>query len=386
MDTSVVAILSGAVGIAMGAGGILAARRSEHRPEPPTPSLSSGVPAVLSVLSSAAVVLDPSDTVVSASPAASARGLVRGGDLVHDDLRGLVREVRRGPDIVDVELDLPRGVRSQGVLPVRARVAPLDGRHVLLLVDDLTNARQVDAVRRDFIANVSHELKTPVGGLSLLAEAVLDARDDPEAVARFASRMQIEADRLARLISEIVELSRLQTADVGSEPRLLDLGRAVTEAAEHTRVSGDLKGITVSAVADPDLLMFGAHDLIVTAVRNLLMNAVAYSDPNTNVTVSAARAGEFLEVAVIDQGIGIPEEDRARIFERFYRVDAARSRQTGGTGLGLSIVKHVCENHGGSVTVWSREGSGSTFTMRLPAAPVDDEIVSEPHEQGAATT
>lgn len=371
------AILSGGVGVVLGAAAIVAARRSEVAPQPPPPALPPGVTTVMSVLRSAAVVVGPGEEVVSASAAAVAHGLVRGSGLVHAELRDLVRRARRERDILDVQLDLMRGPNSEGVLPVRARVAALDGRHVLVLVDDLTGARQVDAVRRDFIANVSHELKTPVGGLSLLAEAVHDARDDPEAVARFSERIQVEAARLARLVSEIVDLSRIEFADADTLPELFDVADAVTEAAEQTLVSGDLKSITLTVRADPGLRMFGSKDHIGMAVRNLLTNAIAYSEGGTRVSVRARQVGEVIEVAVTDQGIGIPEELRTRIFERFYRVDAARSRATGGTGLGLSIVKHVCENHGGSIEVWSVIGEGSTFTMRLPAAPLDDEIITD---------
>ena len=251
---------------------------------------------------------------------------------------------------------------------MHARVAPLGSSHVLLLVDDTTQARRLEEVRRDFVANVSHELKTPVGGLGLLAEAVPDAKDDPEAVERFARRMQVEASRLTQLVKEIVDLSRLQVADALHEPRLVDVTAAVHEAIEHSRVGADARQIELAEACEPDLKVFGDEDLLVTAVRNLIGNAIAYSDPGTRVAVGGRRAGDTVEISVTDQGQGIPESEQSRIFERFYRVDAARSRATGGTGLGLSIVKHICANHGGDITVWSQEGRGSTFTMRLPAA------------------
>jgi two-component system sensor histidine kinase SenX3 len=263
---------------------------------------------------------------------------------------------------------------------MRARVAPLGGAHVLLLLEDSTQARRLEEVRRDFVANVSHELKTPVGGLALLAEAVLDAKEDPEAVERFARRMQTESTRLTRLVKEIVDLSRLQVADTLHEPELVDIRAAVQEAIDHSRVGADAKRIEIADSCAPDLKVFGDEDLIVTAVRNLVGNAVTYSDPGGKVAVGGRQVDDMIEISVTDQGQGIPEADQARIFERFYRVDAARSRTTGGTGLGLAIVKHICANHGGDVTVWSEEGRGSTFTMRLPAA-TDRAVGSGPGER-----
>ncbi len=328
---------------------------------------------MLAALRSGAIVLDAADVVVSSSPWAVAYGLVRDDDLVHDELRHLSRQVRRDGDIREVELDLPRGPLGRGRMTVGARVAPLGSAFVLLLVDDRTKARRVEEVRRDFVVNVSHELKTPVGGLALLAEAVLDARDDPEAVARFARRMQVESTRLTGLVQEIVDLSRLQVADTMHEPELVDVGAAATEAIDQSRVVAESRGVEIVSSLPPGVLVFGDASLLATAIRNLVGNAVHYSEPGTRVVVSVRSEERLVEITVADQGHGIRESEQARIFERFYRVDAARSRDTGGTGLGLAIVKHICANHGGEVTVWSEEGYGSTFTMRLPAAPTDDD-------------
>ncbi len=251
---------------------------------------------------------------------------------------------------------------------VRARVAPLGSAHVLLLVDDRTEARRVEDVRRDFVVNVSHELKTPVGGLALLAEAVLEANDDPEAVARFAHRMQVESVRLTRLVQEIVDLSRLEIAGTLHDPELVDVGAAASEAIEQSRLVAVSRGSEIVPSLGQGARVFGDADLLVTAIRNLIANAINYSAPGARVAVSVRSVDQLVEIAVADQGQGIPESEQARIFERFYRVDAARSRATGGTGLGLAIVKHICANHGGEVTVWSEPGHGSTFTMRLPEA------------------
>ncbi|MGO4341722.1 sensor histidine kinase [Pedococcus sp. 2YAF34] len=373
MDATTAAVLAGFAGLLTGALAVVAVRYSERqqRSVPPSPAptpLPAGVGDVLAVLRSSAIVVDSADAVIKTSPAAVAYGLVRGSELVHAELRHLARQVRRDGVIRESQLELPRGPLGQGRSIMQARVAPLGANHILLLVEDHTQARRVEEVRRDFVANVSHELKTPVGGIGLLAEAILDAKDDPEAVERFASRMQVESHRLARLVKEIVDLSRLQVADTLHEPRLVDVTAAVHEAIDYSRVGADAKQIEIAEACAPDLKVFGDEDLLVTAVRNLVGNAVAYSEPGTRVAVGGRLNGEMVEVTVTDQGQGIPEAEQQRIFERFYRVDAARSRATGGTGLGLAIVKHICANHGGDVTVWSEEGRGSTFTIRLPAA------------------
>lgn len=367
------AVLSGFAGLLIGVFAVLAVRYSErqlHTVPPPEqlPLLPTGVGDVLAVLRSSAIVVDSSDAVINNSPAAVAYGLVRGQELAHTELRELARQVRRDGVIREAELELSRGPLGRGHVYMHARVAPLGSSHVLLLLDDHTEARRLEEVRRDFVVNVSHELKTPVGGLALLAEAVADAKDDPEAVERFAERMQVETARLAQLVKEIVDLSRLQVADALHEPRLVDISAAVHEALERSRVGAEAKDIELAEAAEPDLKVFGDEELLVTAARNLIGNAIAYSDAGTKVAVGVRRSGDTVEVSVADQGHGIPESEQSRIFERFYRVDAARSRATGGTGLGLAIVKHICANHGGDISVWSREGRGSTFTMRLPAA------------------
>jgi two-component system sensor histidine kinase SenX3 len=384
VDATIAAVLGGAIGLVIGAVAVAASRWSERtlREEPPGAprELPSGVGDVLSVLRSIAVVVDGSDAVVNTSASAVSHGLVRHGELVHQELRHLARQVRRDGAIREAELDLARGPNPEASVVMRVRVAPLGVSHVLLLAEDHTHARRVEEVRRDFVANVSHELKTPVGGISLLAEAVLDAKDDPEAVARFAERIRVESTRLGRLVQEIVDLSRLQVADALHEPNLVDVGAVVAEAVDRVRVAAEAQSIEVAASVEDGLRVFGDADLLVTAVANLLTNAVNYSDDHTRIGVGGRRVGDLVEVSVTDQGQGIPAADQERIFERFYRVDAARSRATGGTGLGLAIVKHICANHGGDVTVWSEAGRGSTFTIQLPAAaaPAADDVTTDP--------
>lgn len=353
MDPALAATIGGGVGLVLGALAVAATRMSERaRTEQPPPladlaALPRGVVDVLGVLRSIAIVLDASDAVVNTSSSAVAYGLVRHGDLVHNELRKMVRQVRRDGDIREAELELPKGPTGLGRIIMRARVAPLGSAHVLVLAEDHTQARRVEEIRRDFVANVSHELKTPVGGISLLSEAIIDARDDPEAVARFGERIRVESDRLGRLVKEIVDLSRLQVQDTLHEPEPVDLGSVIGEAVDRVRVTAESHGVVIEAATEPGLTVFGDRELLTTAVANLVSNAVNYSDSDTKVAVASRRAGEFAEITVTDQGHGIPAGEQQRIFERFYRVDAARSRATGGTGLGLAIVKHICTNHGG---------------------------------------
>jgi len=365
---------AGLLGVLVGLVAGLAFRFSEREqlgaPEPAPPELDEGVATVLSVLRSAAVVTTMDGRVVRASAAAHAYHLVRGDRVVHVELHDMLVRVARDGEIRETELELPGGALGRGTVLLEVRVAPLGARHLLLLAEDRTEARRVDAVRRDFVVNASHELKTPVGALALLAETVAEAADDPEAVRRFAARMKVEADRLAVLVHDILQLSRVQVGESKEDFVPVDVRALVGEAVDRARTSATARDITIEVGGDPAVVL-GDHDLLVTVVRNLLDNAVAYSEAGTRIGVGTTvrEAEGVVEIVVVDQGIGIPAEALSRLFERFYRVDPARSRDTGGTGLGLSIVKHVVADHGGEVTVWSEPGRGSTFTVRLPLAP-----------------
>jgi two-component system sensor histidine kinase SenX3 len=322
------------------------------------------------------VVVDSTDRVLRASQAARTFGLVKGDKLVVGELLALARQVRRDGEIREGEIDISTDGFNGRTTSFAVRVAPLGaavggGGLVLLLAEDQTERRRVEEVRRDFVANTSHELKTPVGALALLAETVEDAADDPEAVRRFAGRMRQEATRLTNLVQDLITLSRIQAAEPIPDPVPADLDAVVAEALDRCRMKATAHGIELAATGTRELSVLGDEELLVTALRNLLDNAVAYSPEKTRVVVSTRQDGnEAVELSVADQGIGIPERDLERIFERFYRVDPARSRATGGTGLGLAIVKHVTVAHGGKVTVTSKEGAGSTFTLRLPSRPV----------------
>ncbi|MDH2426985.1 ATP-binding protein [Sphaerisporangium sp. TRM90804] len=343
-------------------------RRHPDSDEASEAVLPQGVASVLAVLPSSAVVLDRDDRVLRASSAARAFGLVKGDHLMAAELLALARQVRRNGEIRESEIEVQGSKFGVEPTTFAVRVAPL-GTHgqVLVLAEDQTERRRVEAVRRDFVANVSHELKTPVGALSLLAETVQDAADDPVAVTRFAGRMQHEAARLTYLVQDLITLSRIQGGEPIPTPGCVPVDEVVHEAIDRCNTKAIAKQISLVAGGTEGLRVWGDDELLVTALRNLIDNAVAYSPESTRVVVSARPAGDCVEVSVSDQGIGIPETSQERIFERFFRVDPARSRATGGTGLGLAIVKHVAVAHSGEVTVWSKEGSGSTFTLRLPA-------------------
>ncbi|MEN3345842.1 MAG: two-component system, OmpR family, sensor histidine kinase SenX3 [Arthrobacter sp.] len=366
-----IGVIAGLIGLSLGIFGVLAFRVSEQQRqlvdvEFEEPSLPDGAAEVLAVVGRAFVVVDAIDGVVRASPAAYAYGLVRGHTLVHQQLLEMTAKVRRDGVILEQQLELPRGPLGQGTIVVQVRAAMIAEEYILLLADDRTEITRTEEVRNDFVANVSHELKTPVGAISLLAEALESSADDPEAVRRFAKRMHKESARLAALVQDIIELSRLQGANVAQQGRPVDINTVVSEAVDRSQLPAESKNIRLVVGGRADSLVYGDQDLLVTALRNLIDNAVRYSPENTKVGIGIRAKDGLVAVSVTDQGEGLSPEDQERIFERFYRVDAARSRHTGGTGLGLSIVKHVISNHGGEVTVWSQPGQGSTFTIRLP--------------------
>jgi two-component system, OmpR family, sensor histidine kinase SenX3 len=371
VNVELVAGLVGAVGLVTGLVAGLAVRFSERAQRPTESperanSLPAGVASVLSVLRSSAVVVDGEDRVLRASSAARAFGLVRGDRLVVDALLAMARLVRRDGEIREEEIEVTRRRGESRWFAVR--VAPMSSHGlVLVLAEDLTEMHRVEAVRRDFVANVSHELKTPVGALSLLAETMEGAADDPEAVRRFAARMRHESSRLTNVVQDLITLSRIQGGEPVAEPRPVPLDDVVREAVDRCRLKAEPRDITLAVGRPECLTVRGDEELLVTAVRNLIENAIAYSPEHTRVVVCTRKADDrHAEISVTDQGIGIPPAEQERIFERFYRVDPARSRQTGGTGLGLAIVKHVTTRHQGEVKVWSKEGSGSTFTIALP--------------------
>ena len=378
MDPVLVGVIAGLVGLSLGVFGVLAFRLSQRQRsivdiDSTEPLLPAGAAEVLSVVGRAFVVVDAIDGVVRASPAAYAYGLVRGHTIVHKQLLDMTAKVRRDGVVLEEQLELPRGPLGKGSIVVQVRAALLGWEYIVLLADDRTEITRTEEIRNDFVANVSHELKTPVGAISLLAEALEVSADDEDAVRRFAKRMHKESGRLSALVQDIIELSRLQGTNVAKEGRPIDINTVITDAVDRSQLPAESKNIRITVGGRVDSKVFGDQDLLVTALRNLIDNAIRYSPENTRVGVGARSKEGVVAISVTDQGEGLSEEDQERIFERFYRVDAARSRHTGGTGLGLSIVKHVVSNHGGEVTVWSRPGQGSTFTLRLPEMEVQED-------------
>ncbi|MBA8848231.1 sensor histidine kinase [Microcella alkalica] len=382
MDSALLVPLALLLGAIIGGGAVAtvvaAARRGRVAAEVVSTAVPDGVSHVLEVLDSAGVVLDPSNNVVKASPGALTLGLVWQWSLVHAPLIELVDRVRRSGDALTEDVDIARGPLSDASIHLTVRVARLGTRFVLLLAEDRTESVRLEAVRRDFVANISHELKTPIGAISLLAEALEQASDDPEQVRRFAKRMSKESKRLAHMTQEIIELSRLQAADALTDPEIVDVDRVIQAAIDQNRVAAESNRISLVSGAASGEHVWGDEGMLLTAVHNLIINAVQYSPSPSRVGIGVTAHDDVVEIAVTDQGIGIPEEDLDRVFERFFRVDQARARATGGTGLGLSIVKHVVQNHGGDVRVWSQPGHGSTFTLRLPRATADSPTTALP--------
>ena len=369
------ALVALVVGLGLGALAVWISLRS-RRPdpaamlEPPGSVVPAGVAEVLSVLNSAGVVVGRHDEVLEATSTARTTGLVRGSRIVPPRLLDVVRDVRRERYVATSDLQLSRGYGAP-VSYFTVKVAPLGEDLILVLADDQTGPRQIEQIRRDFVANVSHELKTPIGAISLLAEAVQEGADDPQAVRKFASRMGVESARLSDLVAQIIDLSQLQGDNPLVDPEVVDIDEVISDAVDRRRVDAEKRQVTLTIAGITGSQVLGSARQLSVAVGNLVENAVVYSDPGARVVVGAhvSSRGEdnHVEITVSDNGIGIPAAEHERIFERFYRVDYARSRANGGTGLGLSIVKHIAAMHGGNVSVWSQVARGSTFTIEIPA-------------------
>lgn len=370
MTTPQIALLALTVGLAIGIG--LAAlvfwayRARAKVVEESSTRVPQGTVDVLESMDDAACVIDSSGLVLAISHAAARFGIEVGATLDNPELRELVRTVRSIGASSTETMRITRPGVSLDPRLVSARASELAARLTLLIIRDVTEQERLDQMRRDFVANTSHELKTPVGAVSLLAEAIESAADDPAQVRIFASRISAEAARLGQLTGRIMSLSRLQTADGGNDFGPVAIDEVVAASIEAHAVQADSAGVELIRGGDRGVFVRGDLQILIEAVGNLVANAILYSPTGSRVGVGVKIEGETVEIAVSDQGIGISESDRERIFERFYRADEARSRRTGGTGLGLSIVKHATQRHGGEVRVWSRPSRGSTFTMVLP--------------------
>ncbi len=296
------------------------------------------------------------------------------GPLVAAAIRDLVAEVAAG-ESAEKSLDLFGPPRRN--IDLRGLTISANGRPVgtMVIIADMTEQRRVDEVRRDFVANVSHELKTPVGAISLLAEA-LSEQDDPETTDRLTGRLQLEAIRLGNTIDDLLALSEIESDQL--HPVDVKVDDVIAGALSRSLGAALQREIPLRVAQPPDsLIIRGDRRQLISALGNLVDNAVKYSDPGSDVWIRAEREDDNIVIQVQDHGIGIPASDLERIFERFYRVDPGRSRNTGGTGLGLSIVRHVVVNHEGRIAVTSTEGAGTTFTLVLPAVPSSDSSVND---------
>lgn len=352
------------------------------------------------VMPYALIVADSAGAVAYASKGADPLNLVRNGRLVAEDIGEVLALVVADGQVRERELKvtLPRpdrrqdgrGVRAGEAVPtdtlyLRVRIGAIADDLFAIFLRDMSEQRRFEAMRRDFITNVSHELKTPSGAISLLAETITDAADDPDAVRYFAGRITKESQRLAELVHKLIELQRAQDAPAMSDAKPMSVVAMTRESIAANEVQADAKqiGIVLSLngrvipvevpegepeTLDDDVLVRVGREPFTTAVKNLVENAIHYSPAHTTVSVGIGVVGDRVRIRVVDQGIGIPKESLGRIFERFYRVDPARSRETGGSGLGLAITKHCVQECGGTISVWSREGEGSTFTIELPVA------------------
>lgn len=329
-------------------------------------SATAAETALLDALPDAWLILDQQQHVRSLSAEADELDLVAGNKITHANVAAFVANAINKSETAEGILDIPRSALGTASLSLLVRIAPISQQRFLLILRDVSDVTRVESVRRDFVANVSHELKTPVGALSLLSEAAAEAADDPAAVRRFALKMQAEAQRLTNLVNDLIDLSRLQSDDPLKKATIAPVKRLVDAAVSDVRAVAEAKEIELVTKIAPGLKVACVERQLTTAIRNLIVNAVNYSPAKTKVTVTAEISDGLVEIRVTDQGIGIPEGDQIRVFERFYRIDPARSRATGGTGLGLAIVKHIVTGHGGDVVLHSIEGKGSTFTLRLP--------------------
>ncbi|MGE2733679.1 ATP-binding protein [Mycolicibacterium vaccae] len=372
----IVALLALPVGVAVGAR--VAPRLGDRRQPPKLTGLTVAQmhERIAANSPNGVVVVDSFRDVVYCNARAEELGVVR--DRLLDD-RAWAAAQRTLATGEEVEIDLSesnpaRPARSgQSVRGHVRLLSSTDQRFAVIYVEDQSEQARMEATRRDFVANVSHELKTPVGAMSVLAEAVLASADEPETVRHFAEKIVAESNRLADMVGELIELSRLQGAEPLPDLEAVDVDTVVAEALSRHKVAADNADIAITTDAPTGFRVLGDQTLLVTALANLVSNAIAYSPHGSSVSISRRRRGDFIEIAVTDRGIGIAPADQERVFERFFRVDKARSRATGGTGLGLAIVKHVAANHNGTIRLWSRPGTGSTFTLSIPVYQSDDD-------------
>jgi two-component system sensor histidine kinase SenX3 len=351
--------------------------KPKSQPEQQSPTLNSSRNLILKLIQSLpdiVIWVDGDNKIKYASEVALNLNIAREDKIQIDALETLISMARKidEPLIKKVKAKRPLGIAK---LNLDTWVMRLERGEVLLWAQNNSVVSRVETMRRDFVANISHELKTPVGALSLLAEAIEESGKDSESIQKFAKRIGPETKRLTNVIRDIIDLSQVQSDDPLASANPVEVDRVINDAVDAVQLLADLNNVEIAQVNEPDVKIVGDEYQLVMAIRNLLTNAITFSPASSRITVGAKLKDGVVEITVSDQGIGISLENQSRIFERFYRVDPARSRTTGGTGLGLAIVKHVCENHGGEVSVWSVPGQGSTFTMKFPQ--MEEESVIE---------
>ncbi|MCX8529668.1 MAG: ATP-binding protein [Rhodoluna sp.] len=364
---------------ALGAGALarplhLARKALKPAPDEST-TIADGAAEILEALAEAGVVLGNQNKVLKATTAALAMGLISGRSVVNLKLLELVSLARTTGAVEQIELEFTSGVVGAKNLFIRARAVDLGSKAVLLIVEDRTESQRLDETRRDFMANISHELKTPVGAIGLLAETINSNSDNAEMVHKFSKSILKESKRLTALVQDVIQLSRIQASEVVQSAELLDVDEVLREAIERNAFKAERRNIALNFASEKGLKIIGDEEMLAVAFKNIIENAIDYSPEGSKVAVTAEKDGSHVTVKVVDNGVGIAKEDLKRIFERFYRTDPARSRQTGGTGLGLSIVKHVVSSHLGEIRVASKVGVGSTFTLLLPSA--DKKLVAK---------
>ncbi|MFZ2530571.1 MAG: ATP-binding protein [Rhodococcus sp. (in: high G+C Gram-positive bacteria)] len=377
--------IAAVLGAAVGAGVMRIVRPREPAGGQTDLTMAQVLDRVVNTASTGIAVVDKFHDVILFNPSAEKLGLVRDR---HIDQRAWVaaNQVLDREQIVELDLS-ERNTRGRPGITVRCRASRLfddDPRFVALFAYDDSEMVRLEATRRDFVANVSHELKTPVGAMALLAEALLESADDPDTVRHFGQRVQSEAHRLGNMVTELISLSKLQGAEKMPDLEIVDVDVVVQEALERTALTAENADITVTTDRTTGYEVRGDQSLLVTALTNLITNAIAYSPKGSPVSVSRKLRDGKVAISVTDRGIGIAKVDQERVFERFFRVDKARSRATGGTGLGLAIVKHVAANHNGEIILWSHLGTGSTFTLLIPAhfesSDDDEDRIATGHE------
>jgi two-component system sensor histidine kinase SenX3 len=359
-----------AVGLALGFGAALlvylSRRKTAKAPPQPRNQLSNSISEVLDVLGPSALILNGTNYVAQATTTALALGLVNGRNLSHKKLLSLVAKARESQEALQIDASLPTG-RKDVKLFITARAKSIGDGNVLLIVEDRTESHRLDEMRKDFMANISHELKTPIGAVGLLAEAMENSLDQPEILAKLLRNIRKEAKRLSSLVQDIIQLSRIQGTSKIAISKHVNLISVVREAIDRNSWRSEKHNVAIEFESEKrNVDVIGDAEMLTVAVKNLIENAIIYSNAGSSVAVVIEVANGLAQIRVKDSGIGIGKEDLERVFERFYRADQSRSRETGGTGLGLSIVKHAALMHQGDVQLFSKPGIGSTFTIRLP--------------------